>query len=215
MFAEDGVDIAKKAIDVVKCGELFAKACLVLGEELVGVKELHHTVVDDALKEADEDAGDADKTIGRRIGPITLFEDSKRIRFLPFSRNDRVCPREVEDRSDGDEQDIRAFGNERGSNAVGTRSGGHAKILGSSFHFVESDGTIKGGRKRSWEFVVDDGGNVSSTIAVSRLSRRRLVAAPVGNGRIGHDLRVERGKVVEGLRKTGGDIIIFMRSNGS
>ena len=89
---------------------------------MVGVEEVDHTIVDDALKETSDDAGDADKTIGRRIRPVTLLEDSERIGFLPLCRNHRVSPREVEDGSDGREQEIRAFGEERGCYAIRTRS---------------------------------------------------------------------------------------------
>jgi len=101
---------------------------LVLGKELVGFKEVDHTVVDDAFKETSGDAGDADKTIGRRIRPVSLLEDSERIGFLPLCRNHRVSPREVEDRGDGREQEIRAFGEERGCNAIRTWSCGLAKV---------------------------------------------------------------------------------------
>lgn len=211
--AELRVHVPKQTVDVVEGGESFTKSCLVFGEELVGLEEVNHAVVDDTFEQANDDAGDADEAVGRRVRAISFFEDGEGIRRFPLFRNDAVIPRVVENVGEGVEERPRGFGDERSSDPIGARSSGATQVLGGSFNFIHCDRSVKTGRVSRRGGRVNEGLDVRSTRRIPRDRRRWVLVAPVGNGRRGHDLRVEGSEVVERFGKTAREIAVLGCSN--
>ena len=90
--SEGRVGVAKKFIYVVVSRELFAEACLIVGEELCVIEVSREAMVNKTFEEAHGDAGDADNTVGRRVRVVALFKEGEGFGFFPLLRDNVMTP---------------------------------------------------------------------------------------------------------------------------
>jgi len=143
-FAEDGVAVTKKAIDVVESGELLTEASLVNSEERDRIKVSNDTVIHKPFKDADDGAGDGDEAVRRRIRAFTFLVDGESIGSFPIIGNHTVRPAEVDDGEECREKRFRCLGKKGSRDAVRPRSGGTTQRFRSSQEIVKDEGGVEG-----------------------------------------------------------------------
>src|SRR6185437_4319967 len=85
-LAQSTASLTLKQVEVIESGKTTAKASLAHCKELPPFKKRGDAILDDALERADEDAGDGDDAVGRRVTACTLLEQAERASLPPSRR---------------------------------------------------------------------------------------------------------------------------------